>query len=208
MACPTFDNLMDFLDGRLSEQPSNEIRSHLDSGCLRCSEDRRWYTRALEVSAGDDSVAPPAWVLKRAQRVLEDAYARPTVVEKIAQAAILILDSLRQPSLAQARSATLDSRQLLYQAGEYSIDLRVEPASGSTALVVGQVLKERQLRFESVAGLSLQLHAAGNSYSTTTSDLGQFRFDDVTTGSYRLLLKTSDFEVTIDNVPIELQGDK
>jgi hypothetical protein len=199
MTCPEFDRLLDYADGRLLPESSCEVAAHLTHGCSRCNDDHRWYDRLLQISASDDSMEPPPWVLKRAVRLF-DATRSQTVVRRhrgriIAQ---LVLDSLRRPSLAGARSLELEGRQRLYRAGDYSIDLNVIVFDERGTELTGQVLRKGELMFESVGGLQLCLMRGRKKVVTTVTNIrGEFTIAAVDPGAFDLRVDVAEGAITI-----------
>lgn len=203
MKCPTFERLIDFLDGRLGTSSAAEVATHLDSGCVTCSSDREWYQALKSVAASDESVEPPAWVFKRALRIFSEAgRTRTTVANRAGRLiASLFFDSASQPAMAEARSSGADGRQLLYRAGDYSVDLQVIPVDQNRLDMTGQILREGEFLFESVAGLSVHLvDATGGDYSRVTSDHGEFNINGLKPGTYDLRINVRGSRVTIEKL--------
>lgn len=203
MKCPTFERLIDFLDGRLGTSSAVEVATHLDAGCASCSSDRDWYQALKRVAASDESVDPPAWVLKRALRIFEEgARTRRTVASRAGSLiASLLFDSASQPAMAEARSSGADGRQLLYRAGDYSVDLQIMPVDQNRLDMTGQILREGEFLFESVAGLSLHLvDAMGGDHSRVTSDRGEFSINGLEPGTYDLRINVRGSRVTIERL--------
>jgi hypothetical protein len=207
MNCPGFEQLLDFVDGRLAPAAAAQVVSHASGNCNQCEADLAWYGRVKLVAASDDSAAPPPWVLKRALRVF-DAGRSPARVARAARhagkiVASLVFDSLRRPNLAMARSVGAEDRQLMYQAERYSIDLQVALLDQSHAELTGQILREGELMFESVAGLSLDLVKEGGTVlSTVTGDRGEFRVYALDLGKYDLKIEARELSITIVGLPV------
>src|ERR1051325_1393787 len=103
MKCPAFEQVIDYLDGKLTPAEAGRISAHLSGDCAACAETRTWYERVREVAASDNTVEPPAWVFKRSPRIFDTAR-RPRLVERIGEAvARLVFDSFARPQLAGIR---------------------------------------------------------------------------------------------------------
>jgi hypothetical protein len=203
MKCPGFEQLIDYLDGRLAPTEARRVAAHLASDCKACSETRAWYESVRRIAASDETMAPPAWVFKQAVRIFDTAR-RPRRGERIGEAiARLVFDSLTRPQLAGIRSTETASRQLLYRAGDYSIDVQIAPAAGERGELVGQVLREGEATFESVANLRLEV-ASGDQplYSTVTDARGEFKISNIDYGSYDLRIELADGRITIPELPV------
>lgn len=204
MKCPSFERLIDYLDGRLTRTETDSVAAHLIAGCEACAENRRWYERVQAVAASDDSIEPPPWVLKRAVKLFGSKPARPRVIERIGSVvASLVFDSLARPALAGVRSTETANRQLLYLAGDYSIDLQIA-SSGETRLdLIGQVLRDEGMAFESVAGLSLQLMSGDETIAATvTNEMGEFSISQIDQGEYDLRVETARGSIIVSGLPV------
>lgn len=203
MKCPGFERLIDYLDNRLAEADRAGVATHLATGCAACGETRDWYASVRLMTSTDDSVAPPPWAFKRAIRIF-DAAQRPRLAERIGQAiASLVFDSFARPALAGVRSSETANRQLLYRAGDYSIDLQIAPSEETRAGLIGQVLREGEANFESVSGLKLEI-ARGKKpvYLAVTDEMGEFKVSGVEHGVYKLRIELSEGNITIPDLPI------
>jgi hypothetical protein len=205
MKCPAFEQMIDYLDGKLPPADAVRIRAHLAGDCAACVETRTWYERVRQVAASDDTVAPPAWVFKRAARIFDTAR-RPRLIERIGEAvARLVFDSFARPQLAGIRSTETANRQLLYRAEDYSIDLQVAPADEARSGLIGQILREGEEKFESVANRRLDLMRGGEPfYSTITDERGEFHFRNVKHGTYDLRIEVVDGKIMISELPVTL----
>lgn len=202
MRCPSFERLLDYLDGTLAESEAERVVSHLSTGCKECAASQNWYLQTRSIAANDDSVEPPAWVTKRAFRIFETQ--RPRLVERLGQAiASLVFDSLARPAVAGVRSTETTNRQLLYNAGDYSLDLQIAPLGQTRAELVGQILREGEASFESVANLKLELSLAGKKvFDASTNEMGEFTISGIEQGIYDLQIETSEGSLTAQGVPI------
>ena len=199
MTCPEFDRLLDYTDGRLLRESSDKVAAHLTRGCNSCSDDQRWYEGLKQIAASDDSIEPPAWVLNRAVRLFDTARSQNLVRRNRGRiVAQLVFDSLRLPTLAGARAIELEGRQQLYRAGDYSIDLNVTVSDERGTEFTGQVLRQGELMFESVAGLCLSLIRDRNKVATTvTNARGEFTISAIDTGDYDLRVDVVEGAITI-----------
>ena len=204
MKCPKFEQLVDYLDNRLTEAESAPVRAHLATDCQTCAETRNWYERVRDITASDESIEPPTWVLKRAVRIFETQHNRPRLVERIGQAvASLVFDSFARPAVSGVRSTETTNRQLLYRAGGYSVDLQVAPSDRAGADLIGQVLREGETTFESVSGLRLEIARGGEKrYSAVTDAMGEFKIGGMDCGVYDLRIELSEGSITVPQLPV------
>lgn len=205
MNCPSFERLVDFLDKRLEEAEAASVATHLATKCAACAETTGWYERVRVVAASDDSVAPPSWVFKRALRIFDNPQRHHLgLTERIGQAiASLVFDSFARPALAGVRSTETSNRQLLYRAGDYSVDLQIAPSEHAHADLIGQVLKEGEPSFQSVSGLKLAIAQRGKIvFSAVTDEMGEFKVSGMEQGVYELRVELSEGSITVPDMPI------
>jgi hypothetical protein len=81
----------------------------------------------------------PEYVIRNARAIFPaNAPAKRTLLQKLTGS--LVFDSFQQPALAGARSGTPGMRHTLYEAGDYSLDIRLQEELGSTQVImVGQL---------------------------------------------------------------------
>src|SRR5207247_391309 len=77
MKCPAFEELIDYLDGRLEGRRAEVVGAHLATACESCAGDRQWYERVRAVAGADSSFDPPAWVVKRAIKTFTERPVQP-----------------------------------------------------------------------------------------------------------------------------------
>lgn len=204
MKCPTFEQLIDYCDGQLDERDAQPIATHFAAGCCKCEDNRQWYERVRRVAASDDSREPPPWVLKGALKLFDKTRWQDRPVDNLGRiVASLVFDSLSQPALAEVRSAEMSDRQLLYRAGRYSIDLQIAFSDRSTAELNGQLLREDESGFKSVAALSLDLMDKNERlHSTITNEVGEFTIKNVKFGDYDMLIETREGVINVLGFPV------
>jgi hypothetical protein len=117
--------------------------------------------------------------------------------------ASLVFDSLRLPLVTGARSSEVEDRQLLYRAESYSIDVQVTASDNKSAELTGQILREGEVTFDSVAGLQLDLlREGGMLLSTLTNDRGEFAIPSIEFGNYDLRVDVNEASITIVGLPV------
>jgi hypothetical protein len=57
---PEFTTLVDFVEGRLSEEEAFLVEAHLQRGCASCQASIGWLVETLSFMLGDTWEAPPA----------------------------------------------------------------------------------------------------------------------------------------------------
>lgn len=129
-----FEQLVDFVEDRLSSQAAAEAQAHLAT-CPRCGNDVEWFNQTLSLMRTDDLEEAPAHVVARAVRLLRPI--GPPLRRRVRAA--LSFDSRQSVPAFGLRSTQTEARQLLFSAGDHDLDIRVAPA-GALWVVSGQML--------------------------------------------------------------------
>jgi hypothetical protein len=126
---------VDFSRGTATEADRSLMQVHLDSGCTRCSRMVALLAGVAAAVRVDKSSEPPA----SAVRLAKALYQPPRPERLIAR---IVYDSFRDPLPAGVRTQDRLTRHILFEAGGYSLDVRVERHGGpATATLVGQVVR-------------------------------------------------------------------
>jgi hypothetical protein len=116
------------------------MHSHLETGCKHCTKLYTLWQR-VDVAARRESTFQPPEAVVRTVKGLGAIHGIAKPRNASSKLAELLFDSFRSPLLAGIRSTAAAARQLLYGAGDYRIDVRMEPQMDSEKVaVVGQVL--------------------------------------------------------------------
>lgn len=131
----------DFARQVIGEQERAEMQSHLDSdGCRKCSKVLGLWRRVHVAARRELSYQPPEGAVRsmKGTFAIQGPRKATSGARSIAE---LLFDSAVSPLAVGVRSAATTSRQLLYGAGNYRIDVRIETQADSEKIaVVGQVL--------------------------------------------------------------------
>jgi hypothetical protein len=99
----------------------------------------------------------------------------------------VLFDSFLQPAVAGSRSVVIGTRQMLYRADPYQIDIQIEPKPGSNRLVItGQLL---DLSHPGVIGRDIQVtlsNRRGNTVLAATNQFGEFSGEIENSGDLEL----------------------
>jgi len=143
--------------------------------------------KIIHLMQTDESLDAPADSVKWAKNIFRTRAAEPkkSLVQKII--AVLQMDlSGAQPAFGE-RSATLSqTRQMLFQAGDNAIDLRISEDENGFRMQ-GQILGE---------GFSNCIAKLGD-FQAKASELSEFKFTEIPGGKYDLTLQTADREIEI-----------
>jgi len=130
---------VDFVRGLVSAQLREKMQGHLDSGCKECGEVAGLFLRIAERAIEDARYEVPDYVVRNLRAIY--SLQRPEEVRLLPRTlGRLVFDSFRKPLLAGVRSQQSVAHQLMYVAGPYCVDLRLEREPGSKHVrMVGQI---------------------------------------------------------------------
>jgi hypothetical protein len=174
----TTEEWIDFVNQAVSPGDREEMESHLKEGCKRCREAVSIWQRVQKSAAAERNYQPPADTLRIVKAAFVAASLKGQGKESRSRISVLF-DSLLQPVVEGARSAATDSRQMLYRADPFQIDLQIEAKPSSNDLqVTGQLL---DLSNPGIAGKDVNItlsnlrghvvHAVSNQHGEFTCDI-------------------------------------
>jgi hypothetical protein len=124
---------LEFSRGASTDDDRSAMESHLASGCARCRRVVDVLKGVAVIARAEKNYGPPESVVRLAKAVYW-----PQQPERLI--ARLIYDSFREPLPAGVRTQDRLTRHALYEAGDYSVDVRVEQHGvRDTATLVGQL---------------------------------------------------------------------
>ena len=209
MTCATLDELLALIQGTADVAARAGIQAHMSSGCKTCAENHGWLTQMLAVTSKDDSFnfseETIGWSVAQFKAASASA---PTKMQILAR---LVFDNLlpSRPIEVRSMAAPAVSRQMLYQAAGYEVDLRVEQFESSNAiLVLGQIVSTAKKPNE-LAGLSVEMTRSGSGQQdkkqTETDARGMFRLRDVTPGEYDIVIHVPEGDISINAITCRTQ---
>jgi hypothetical protein len=136
----------------------------------------------------DNSFDAPKDAIQWSKNIFKTRTAQPkkSLMQKVL--AVLQMDLKQgQPVFGERSASTSQARQMLFQAGENSIDVRI-----SKNEVKGQILGEGFANCEVSLG----------EFSTESNELSEFIISNVKNGVYELVLKSGNREITIPGIEL------
>ena len=176
----------DFVRGLRAGTDRASMQAHLSSGCRRCGRAAEAFGIVAAVARGEEAFGVPAHVLRWATAVF--SLRQPERVQILPRVlARLVFDSFGEPQPVGVRNLERVSRQAMYRAGDYYVDLRMESEPGARRVsLVGQIAgsKEGHRSFGNVpvvlaAGTDILARAVSN-------ELGEFQMSYEPTRRLRL----------------------
>jgi hypothetical protein len=141
----------------------------------------------------DESTDAPQNAIQWSKNLFRTRAAQPakSFVQRIL--AVLQMDlSPNQAAFGERSAGTGEARQMLFEAGENKIDLRIKEDEKDFS-IKGQILGE------GFANSTIKL----GGFETKTNELSEFSFTGVPHGKYDLTLQSNETEITIENLEIK-----
>src|SRR5580704_4148710 len=182
---------VDFVNQVIASNEREAMQKHLATGCKRCTETVSLWQKVSKSAAAESSYQPPADTVRLAKAAF--ATAGMAQAQEGSRGLIEVLfDSFMQPALAGSRSVVIGTRQMLYRADPYQIDIQIEPKQGSNRLVItGQLL---DLSHPGVIGRDIQVtlsNRRGNTVLAATNQFGEFSGEIENSGDLELSIPNS-----------------
>ena len=171
-----FADAADLARGVLAPERKAVLDAHA-SACERCAALLRWCTEVYAAAGREADYAPPASAVRLA-RALFDRRAESPLAAVPTLVARLLGDTALVPVPAGVRSGRSIARHALFEAGGYSVDLRLEEDDARPQfVVVGQVLDPGGAAAPG-EGAEAVLVRAGRVVATgAVNEFGEFRLD-------------------------------
>lgn len=190
----------DYVRGLAPEDRRQAMELHL-SQCTECQATMAFLERVFQTAAEIPRVEVPEVLVRMAKAVFP---ASQTTAEPVLRrlAARLSFAPFLEPLPAGVRSEYRPLRQALYQAGNYSVDLRVDSERDATAAtLVGQIAN--QAAPEQVLARIPVLLMAGRQIvcETVSNDFGEFCLEYRLKSNLRLCLPLAEHGVQVE-VPL------
>jgi hypothetical protein len=199
----------DFARNVLSPMDRTEMEEHLAAGCVECSGQLEFVRRVAGTAAAEmayERVTPDLAIAAR--RVFNKRPAGARWPDKAIQAlqilmAHLTYDSTLDLQPAGARANRAASRQMLYEAGDFCLDLRFDRERDSPqVMLVGQVANKKNPEF-SVAKLPVLILSGQKVITQTASnEFGEFSLEYIPRPNLRLCVPLTEAGVRLE-VPLK-----
>lgn len=153
--------------------------------------------RIVTLMQADNSVDAPRDSINWVKNVFRTRVAQPktSLMQKIA--AVLQMDLLPQDVAFGERSGgSAQARQMLFEAGENVIDLRIKEVEGGWE-IRGQILGD------GVTGATIELLGGAKTYMVKLSETGEFKIEKVAGGTYGLKIVSGQKEIFVEGLELK-----
>ena len=155
----------DFVRGVTPPRERDGMQAHLESGCRQCRAEVAWLEQVKEAAALETTEDPPVELVASAHAIFRAPESKDWMDRLEQIAAELIFDSRNDLQPAGIRSVETARVRLEYRAGEYSVDLQIEPMEASLD-IVGQITGEGG-RTGDLDGAVVQIVSGGHTLAET-----------------------------------------
>ncbi len=187
----TDEQLIDLAEGHVSEADLPTLLAEVNANPELAAELAR-MAQMIDLMNNDHSTDAPLHVIARALGVFQARAnnQQPGLVQR--WIARLTFNSAQSPLAAGLRSTRGNTRQMLYRVDERNVDIDIRITESSAGWTVsGQVLGE-------VEGGTAVLQPVN--LSLTLSDLSEFAFPSVVSGTYSLVIRSGSLEIVIPDL--------
>ena len=198
----------DFVRGLIEKSARLPLEHHLASGCRKCRHTADLLRKLVIAAHSDSQVQVPDYALRCARAIF--LLQQPEKVEILPRIpARLLYDSFREPLPAGLRTQQRLSRQCLYQAGDYSLDLRLENERGSPRVALVGQIQNREQPGKRLGSVPVQLLSGKQVLAQATSNsLGEFQMEYEPSKHLRLYVPVRQAGKRVDVPPSQPGGRK
>ncbi len=182
---------IDFVNQVANTSEVESMKQHLQQGCKRCAATVSLWGKVRQSGASEANYQPPAdavRVVKSARTGAVHSGKRKAAASRVA----VLFDSFLQPVFAGARSAAAGTRQMLYRADPFQIDVQIEAKSGSRVLVTGQLLESNNPAIGCYDVRVVISNKRGNTVHVVTNQFGEFSGDVENRGDLQMTFTGAD----------------
>jgi len=181
---------IDFVNQAVTSNEKELMGKHLKLGCESCQATVSLWQRVRASAAMEGTYQPP----ESAVRIAKAAFAGVGLGRQkkgSASRVKVLFDSFLQPVLEGVRSAGAGTRQMLYRADPYQIDVQLEMKPGGNRIVVtGQLLNLSNPKVIATGTRILVSNMHGDVVHTVANQFGEFSGEVKNSGDMQLTFAT------------------
>jgi hypothetical protein len=181
---------IDFVNQAVTSSERELMDKHRHIGCEPCRKTVSLWQRVRSSAAAEGNYQPP----ESAVRIAKAAFAGGGLgsQKKRSESRVKVLfDSFLQPVLAGVRSAGAGTRQMLYRADPYQIDVQLEmKPSANRVVVTGQLLNLSNPKVIAAGTRILVSNMQGDVVHAVANQFGEFSGEVKNSGDLQLTFAT------------------
>ena len=188
----TTEEWIDFANRVVPADKERGMQEHLGSGCKRCGQAADLWQRVRNTATTAANYQPPDETVRaaKAQFAIVGLGGKPKETNSLIE---VLFDSFSQPVLAGARSVGTETRQMLYRAEPYQIDVQIEAQQeGNRLVVTGQLMDARHPEIVGRDVLVTLSNRRGHLVKTVTNQFGEFHGEINNSGDMELSFSGTD----------------
>ena len=197
---------IDFVRQVVHTPRKEKMKEHLEQGCKSCSKIVSLWQRVRQTAENEKNYGPQGDVVRIAKASLGGSNLKVNQKRQDSLAELLF-DSFLQPVIEGVRSSSIGTRQLLYRADPFQIDLLIESQAGGRNIVVtGQLL---DLRHPKIVGHNLQVTLSNlrdRVVQATTNQFGEFCQEIENSGNLELKFHGANDQPVVISLRDDLGG--
>lgn len=171
------ENWSDFARGRLDSNLREAMRQHLAEGCGKCQKINALWESVAKTAAREKLYVPPDHVLRFVRGQFGLVKPLPWTTGLV-RTALLVFDNLERATGVGVRSLASGPRQLIYQVGEYFLDVKMERDPNSRKLsLIGQIRDSHDPAKKMADSPVILLRGQDRLGQTTTNGFGEFQLE-------------------------------
>jgi hypothetical protein len=184
---------IDFVNQVVSAADRESMEKHLQAGCNRCAETLSFWHRVRQGAADAHSCQPSTDDVRLVKALFSTSgFAAQTTGESLIEGMQVLFDSFLQPLVAGARSAGSATRQMLYRADPFQIDVQIEAKPGGGMVVSGQLLN-LTMPGNVLSNIQVILsNMRGQLVHTVANEFGEFNGEIANSGDLQMTITSPD----------------
>jgi hypothetical protein len=163
---------------------------------LMSENNDRTIEKIIDLMQRDESIDAPADSIQWAKNLFRARIKEPKKSLSQKVLAVLQMDLSPNKAVFGERSASSAVRQMLFEAGENSIDLRISKTKKGLNLH-GQILGA------GFANCTIRIVGEASSPETHANELSEFNFVEIPSGKYDLTLQSNENEIVIEDLLLD-----
>jgi hypothetical protein len=194
----------DYVRNVVSAEQREQMLAHLRLGCSKCEKVQAVLSKFAGICLREAQYEVSRLAEQQVKALIGAQTPRRSALQRLLGS--LVYDSLNDPQPVGVRGTHQINRQVLFHAGDYSVDLRFEHEKGSASMVlVGQIANQKAPD-ESLANVPVILVAGNRELTRSISNtFGEFQLEYVPESDMRLLVpleaRGQELEVVLGKTP-------
>ena len=177
----------DLANGQVPRERKEFMQRHLKTGCEDCASLLALWERVGQTAQRESGYQPPESAVRHVRSAFT-MLVEPKKTRKAFEIPRLVFDSLWQPAMGVRASADAP-RQVLYRAGDFAVEMRIEPQPGSQQVNIAGQVSIATAPGEGIAKVPVVISSAkGMLAEGSTNEFGEFHLAVVLEDGLRLSL--------------------